>query len=147
MTSIPAPQPSTPSNSYPAKPEARQSSLSFRTCLGFQECQPNTSPKPCKLITSTKQPKLDQHNQPSYLQGNKGPTLQWQPVVVSDTEHLMRITPKAPNVLLSFLSHHSCFPFIAFRRVRTVLFRNRIISDTDPAPQYSITIHRSVFLK
>lgn len=30
---------------------------------------------------------------------------------------------------------------------RTVLFRNRMISDTEPAPQYSITIQRSVFLK
>lgn len=29
----------------------------------------------------------------------------------------------------------------------TVLFRNRMISDTEPAPQYSITIHKSVFLK
>lgn len=29
----------------------------------------------------------------------------------------------------------------------TVLLRIRMISDTDPAPQYSMTIHRSVFLK
>lgn len=35
--------------------------------------------------------------------------------------------------------------FVVF--LLTVLLRSLIISDTDPAPQYSITIHRSVFLK
>lgn len=34
-----------------------------------------------------------------------------------------------------------------FWRKLTVLLRSLIMSETDPAPQYSITIHRSVFLK
>lgn len=29
----------------------------------------------------------------------------------------------------------------------TVLLRSLIMSDTEPAPQYSMTIHRSLFLK